>query len=155
MPHPPPLLMNIGLVCSAGGHLTEILQLRDAYEEFDHFFLTFKRQDSSELPGRVYYVSDPKRNPFSLVKNVLHSMRVFFRERPDVVITTGAGVAVPFCVLARLWGKQVVYIESFCRIEKPSLTGRLLYPIATLFLVQWESLLKQYGSKARFWGTLI
>lgn len=147
--------MKIALACSAGGHLTEIQQLEKVYQKFNHFFLTFEREDSKELEGKVYFISDPKRNPLKILKNIVQSLQIFFKERPDVVITTGAGVAVPFCYIAKMGGKQIIYIESFCRIEEPSLTGRILYGIADLFLVQWEELLGKYGSKAKFWGQLL
>ena len=66
------------------------------------------------------------------------------KEQPDVVITTGALLAFPFCLLAKLMGKKVVYIESFARVYDKSLTGKLVYPFADLFIVQWESMLKCY-----------
>lgn len=147
--------MKLALLCSAGGHLTEMLQIENAYKKHDHFFVTFEREDSKALSGRVYFVNDPKRNPFKVLKNVFQSFALLVRERPEVVITTGAGMAVPFCYLAKLFGKKVVYIESFCRIEQPSLTGKMLYGIADLFLVQWEDLLEKYGKKACYWGKLL
>lgn len=147
--------MKIALACSAGGHLTELQQLTPAYEKHEHFFVTFRREDSKELGGRVYFVADPGRSVFRLVKNVFQSFLVFFKEKPDTVITTGAGVAVPLCYFAKLFGRKVICIESFCRIENPSFTGRLLYKISDVFLVQWEELLGKYGNKARFWGRLL
>jgi len=146
--------MKIALVCSAGGHLTEMQQLEKAYKGFRHFFVTFEREDSRELEN-VRLVADPKRSPVKLVKNFFQSLGIFLGEKPDVVITTGAGMAVPFCCIAKLFGKKVIYIESFCRIEEPSLTGKVLYRVADIFLVQWEELLGKYGGKARFWGRLL
>jgi len=145
--------MKIAIACSAGGHLTEILQLEDAYAKFPHFYFTFLREDSKELDN-VHFVTDPKRNPVKLLKNVFQSLRVFLKERPDVILTTGAGVVVPFCLLGRMFGKRVVYVESFCRIEEPSLTGKIMYHLASVFLVQWEELLEKYGKKAQMWGRL-
>ncbi|MBI4021195.1 MAG: polysaccharide biosynthesis protein [Candidatus Aenigmarchaeota archaeon] len=147
--------MKLCLASSAGGHLKELLQLRQVFEKRDHFFLTFRREDSKELRGTVYFITDPKRSPTGVLKNALQGLAVLLRERPDVVITTGAGVVVPFCILARLAGARLVFIESFCRVRQPSLTGRLLYPFASLFLVQWEDLLTAYGPKARYWGGVL
>lgn len=147
--------MKIALACSAGGHLTEIRQLEPLYRKRRHFFVTFRRDDSKELGEKAYFLDDPKRSPARALRNVLQSIRVFLRERPDMVITTGAGVAVPFSIISKLFRKRVVYIESYCRIRQPSLTGRLLYPFADLFLVQWEELLQEYGPKARCWGRLL
>lgn len=147
--------MKVCIASSAGGHLKEVMQLRQLFEARDHFFLTFKRDDSKELPGRVYFVKDPKRSPMALLKNLLQSVRILMKERPDVIMTTGAGVVIPFCLLSRLSGSRIVFIESFCRVKQPSLTGRILYPFANLFLVQWEELLEAYGKKARYWGGVV
>jgi UDP-N-acetylglucosamine:LPS N-acetylglucosamine transferase len=146
--------MKIALACSAGGHLTEMQQLEKAYKNHSHFFVTFRREDSRELE-RAHFVADPRRNPLKILKNIAQSLAVFLKERPDIVITTGAGVAVPFCFIAKIFGKRIIYIESFCRVSEPSLTGKLLYPIADLFLVQWEELLAKYGKKAKFLGRLL
>lgn len=146
--------MKIALACSAGGHLTEIRQLEEAYSRHKHFFVTFKRDDSIELRN-AHYIEDPKRSLLKLAKNIAQSLVVFLRERPDVVMTTGAGVAVPFCYIAKIFGKKIIYLESYCRIERPSITGRALYRISDVFLVQWEELLEKYGGKARYWGRLL
>ena len=100
------------------------------------------------MKERVYFVNDPKRSPVKFFANAIKSLYVFLRERPDAVITTGAGVAIPFCFMAKLFGKRLVYIESFCRVQEPSGTGRALYRIAGLFIVQWEELVDVYGKKA-------
>lgn len=149
--------MKVALACSAGGHLTELLQIKDSVAGSDSFFLTFRREDSKSLPktGRTHFLIDPKRNPLKFLYNLAQSIRVFVRERPDVVITTGAGVVIPFCYLAKLFRKRIIYLESFCRIKEPSATGRALYPIADLFLVQWPSLLKYYGPKAKYVGGVV
>jgi len=147
--------LTVCLACSAGGHLKELMQIREVVEGHNVFFLTFMREDSKELGGRVYFVSDPKRDPVKLLKNVLQSARVMIKERPDVVMTTGAGVAVPACYLGKLLGARVIYIESLTRIDKSSLSGRVIYPISDLFFVQWKSLLPEYGKKAQYGGTVI
>ena len=68
-------------------------------------------------------------------------------------MTTGAGVAVPFCYVGRLFGARVVFIESFSRITEPSLTARLVYPVANDFFVQWPELQSRFR-RARFEGQL-
>ncbi len=144
--------MKICLACSAGGHLTELTQLEDAYEGYDSFVVTFRREDTESLPGKVYYLVDPKRNPLKIILNFFQALRVVLKERPNVVITTGAGVVVPLCIIAKILGSRIIYIESFARIDSKSLTGVLLYPFADLFFIQWEELLDKYGSKARYGG---
>lgn len=139
------------MACSGGGHLTQIQQLEGVYEDYEYFFLTFKRVDTEDLEN-AYYVEDPKRNPVKTMKNFFQSLKILLKERPDVIITTGAGVAVLPSYIGKTLGAKLVYIESFSRTETPSLTGRLLYPLADMFLVQWEKLLEKYGSKAKYVG---
>lgn len=147
--------LKLCLACSAGGHLTELLQLREAFEGYDHFYATFKREDTRRLKGEVRYLMDPKRNPLKLLVNCLQALWIVLKKRPDVVITTGAGVVVPLCYFAKLLGARIIYIESLARIDTKSLSGILLYPIADLFFVQWRELLGEYGDKARYGGTVV
>ncbi len=77
------------------------------------------------------------------------------KERPTIIVSTGSEIAIPFFYLGRLLGIATLFIESWCRVKTPSGTGRLVYPVATHFLVQWEPLLERYGSKARFRGRVL
>ena len=81
----------------------------------------------------------------------MQSAVVFFNEKPDVVLTTGAGVAFPIALIAKIFGKKVIYIESFCRITEPSLSGKLFYHISDIFLVQWPEM-KKYFKRAEYYG---
>jgi len=148
--------MKVCLACSGGGHLTEILFIRPFYKKHEHFFVTFKRPNTINLTKneRVHFIIDPKRNPIKLIKNIIQSFKIIIEERPDVIISTGAGVAVPICYFGKLFGTKVIFIESFARIEKPGFAGRLVYPISDLFIVQWERLLEFYP-KAVYGGLLV
>jgi UDP-N-acetylglucosamine:LPS N-acetylglucosamine transferase len=99
-------------------------------------------------------VEDPRRNPMNFIPLFFKSLRIFLEERPDVVMTTGAGVAIPFCMIAKLFRKKLIFIESFARTETPSITGQVLYPISDLFLVQWRKNLQHYGDKAKYVGLI-
>jgi UDP-N-acetylglucosamine:LPS N-acetylglucosamine transferase len=146
--------LKICLACSAGGHLTELLQVMDAVKGHETFFLTFKREDTVKFDEKVYFIIDPKRNPIKLLKNVLQTLRVLLKERPDVVISTGAGVVVPACYIGKILGAKIIFIESFARITSKSLSGMLVYPIANIFLVQWKPLLNKYGRRAQYGGSV-
>ncbi len=146
--------MKICLACSAGGHLTELSQLEEVYRDYETFTVTFKREDTAGLPGKVYYLLDPKRSPQKILVNFFEALRVVLKERPDVVMTTGAGVVVPLCIISKMLGSKIIYIESFARINSKSLSGVMLYPFADLFFVQWEQLLDKYGSRAQYGGTV-
>ncbi len=135
------------LACSAGGHLTEMRQLEPFYSKFDHAFLTFRRPDTESLAKteRVHFVERPARNPIATLKCIKQTWDVIRTEKPDLVLATGADVSVPACYLAKLSGKKVVFIESFCRPIRPGISGQLAYPIADLFLYQWKALAKTYS----------
>ena len=91
-----------------------------------------------------------------LIKTILKAFKILTKEKPDVIVSTGGGeIAVPFCYIGKILGAKIIFIETLSRITTPSGGGRLVYPIADLFLVQWESLLKKYGTKAKYWGNVI
>lgn len=147
--------IRICLACSAGGHLTELRQLKDFYEKFDHFFVTFRRPDSENLAKTrpVFFVQRPGRNIFKTLQTVWDSFGILKREKPDLVISTGADAAIPICLLAKLMGKKVVFIESFCRINEPSWSGRIAYLFSDLFIYQWKEL-QCFFPKGKFGGSV-
>ncbi len=148
--------MKLCLAASGGGHLKEMTFLEPLYKKYEHFFVTFKRPNSITLAKKekVYFVVDPMRNPIKLVKNIIQSIKIFFKERPDIIISTGAGVTVPICYLGKLLGSKIIFIESFCRVDSPAFSGRIVYPIADLFIVQWKKLLEFYPN-AVYGGPMI
>jgi len=146
--------MKLCIACSTGGHLTEItILLKEYYKKTDHFFITFKRIDSKELKNthKVYFVQDPKRNPLKFFLSIIQSLNIFLKEKPDAVISNGAGVGLPSLIIGKLMEKKTIYIEPFCNITTPSLTGRIAYKFVDLFFVQWKENLKFYP-KAKFKG---
>lgn len=131
------------LVCSTGGHLLQLVALREAWAPFSRAWVTFDKSDArSLLAGEdVHFAYGPtNRSIANLLRNLLVARRVVAAVRPTVMITTGAGIAVPFAWVARLRGAKVVYVESLARIEAPSLTYRLIAPIAERRYVQWPEL---------------
>jgi hypothetical protein len=136
-----PDALRVMLVSSSGGHLLQLHRLRPWWERYDRVWVTFRLPDSvSMLAGeRVVWAHHPTtRNVPNLVRNLLLARRLLRRTRPDVVVSSGAGVAFPFFLLARLRGIVTVYVEVYDRIDLPTLTGRLCYPLSDLFLLQWE-----------------
>ena len=128
------------LVSSNGGHLAQLLALRPWWAERDRTWVSFRKLDAvSKLAGEsVYWAHHPTtRSARNLVLNFALAGRVLAAVRPDVIVSTGAGVALPFFVLGRLLGIATVYIEVYDRIESRTLSGRLCRPFATRFLVQW------------------
>ena len=148
--------LRICVACSTGGHLVEVRQLAPVYGKYEHFYFTFSGGVAEELKktDRVRAIPNIVRhNPLSWIIGAFLSFRIAIQEKPDVVITTGAGIVVFFCIFTKLLGAKLVFLESMARVERPTLTARLLYPFSDLFIVQWPNLLK-YFPKAKFLGRL-
>jgi UDP-N-acetylglucosamine:LPS N-acetylglucosamine transferase len=135
-PHSPRVL----LVCSSGGHLAQLLRLAPWWSSHDRAWVTFRKPDAESLLAneRVWWAFHPTtRHAKNAVRNTRLAWRVLRTERPDVVVSNGAGVAVPFFVLARLLRVSTVYVEVYDRIDSATLTARLCRPFTDLFCVQW------------------
>jgi UDP-N-acetylglucosamine:LPS N-acetylglucosamine transferase len=148
--------VDVLLVCSTGGHLLQLAALREAWAGYPHMWVTFDKSDARSLLAgeRVHYAYGPtNRNLGNLVRNFGLAWRLVRRVRPRVVMTTGAGVAMPFAWIGRAFGARVVYIESFTRIDGPSLSLRLIAPVADRLYAQWPEL-AQALPRARFAGTV-
>ena len=133
-----------------------MLALKPAWEPYSHVWVTFDKSDARSLlrAERVVYAHSPtNRNLKNLLRNLVLAWRTLRRLRPRVLLTTGAGVAVPFAWLGRVTGVKIVYVESFTRIEGPSLTGRLVGPIANRTYVQWPEMEGRIA-KARYAGNV-
>ncbi len=144
------------LICSSGGHLLQLTELRAAWEPFPRSWVTFDKSDARSLlrDERVTHAYGPtNRNVPNLLRNLRLAWSLIRRERPAAILTTGAGVAVPFAWVARLHRIPVVYVESFTRIEGLSLSGRMIAPVATRLYGQWPEL-TQRTPRARFAGNL-
>ncbi len=146
---------KVCLACSAGGHLTELLQLEDAWKQRPHYFVSDKRLNAIDQGKRerMYFVSCPRRNPLKLILNLFQSLWILLKERPAAVISTGADTAIPSCLLAKLMLKKVIFIESFCRVKEPSLSGKIMYRLSDKFFVQWEQN-KRFFPKADYAGSV-
>jgi beta-1,4-N-acetylglucosaminyltransferase len=130
-------------ICSSGGHLLQLLALRPAWERFDRLWVVFDKSDTrSLLDGeRVVHAYGPtNRSLRNLLRNAVLAVRTLRAQRPAAILTTGAGVAVPFAWIGRLYGVPTVYVESFTRIEELSLSARLISPVASRLYVQWPEL---------------
>lgn len=147
--------MKIALVCSHGGHLTELRMLSSAFESDDWFYITYDTDRTQDLDAEAYLLRNINTNPFRMGLAFLKIARVLLAERPDVVLSTGAEIAVPAFYLGALLGCETVFIESWCHVRSRSLTGRIVYPVSDVFLVQWPQLVELYGEKARYEGTVI
>lgn len=129
---------------SPGGHLAELERATAGIRFTDRFDVTFTGgRAPSSPPRRTYHVCHPRRSVLRTMLNALQALCIVLRERPRLVISTGADVAVPVVLLARLFGAKLVYVETAAEIGS-SLSGRIVYPFAHLFVVQWPEQLARY-----------
>jgi UDP-N-acetylglucosamine:LPS N-acetylglucosamine transferase len=149
--------MKIGLICSQGGHLTEILQILEAFAAHQIFFATYysAREEDLRKLGPLYLTNNIGTNGIRMLQACLWSLKILMVERPGAIVSTGAEIAIPFFYWSKVFGIRTIYIESYCRVDNLSITGRLTYPIADQFWVQWPQLLEKCGYKARFNGAVI
>lgn len=132
---------GVALVGSSGGHLAQLLPLRDLIDQTDRTWVTFRTPDAEgalrEESDVVWAYYPTTRHAWNLLRNTWLAWRVMWTRRPEIVVSTGAAVAVPFFVLSRIFGARTVYIEVYDRIDTPTLTARLCSPFTDAMLVQW------------------
>ena len=146
--------VHVLLVASPGGHLLQLLALKGAWEDYSNAWVTLDRADVGGLLAgqRVFFARGPtNRSIRNLLRNLILARKIVRTTRPQVIITTGAGVAVPFAWLGRFSGARVIYIESMSRINDASLSCRLIGPVATRIYGQWPEFAKVVR-RARFAG---
>lgn len=149
---------NVLLVCSAGGHLAQILELNELMNKYNYLIVTEDIEATKSLAHEYnikFLRPDAKRGSFifwrNFFKNIFISFKIILSFKPHVIITTGSHTAVPMCLLGKLMRKKVVYILSYARINSKAKSADIIYPIADLFIVQWESAKKLYP-KAKYFG---
>jgi UDP-N-acetylglucosamine:LPS N-acetylglucosamine transferase len=158
--------MKIGIVCSPGGHLTEALSLAEAFRGHESFLVVQELPMAQNLKitkiSRIYKIKIFLGYglwlgfTLSLLWAAFRLFWIFLKERPKVLFSTGAEIAVPAFLIGKLFfGAKVVFVESLTRIKNPSLTGKWAYPLSDYFLVQNSSLAEAYGPKAQFHGSLL
>ena len=140
-------VMKICLVASAGGHLSQLLKITPAVEGYEAFVITTSEAVRKNLTrfGRVHVVGECNRqHGLKVIQVLLACWRILRREKPDVVLSTGAAAGCMCCFLGKLRGAKVVWVDSITNVDRLSLSGRLVRHIADLFLVQWAALARKY-----------
>lgn len=139
--------MKICLVGSSGGHLTHLYMLKPFWQDKEHFWATFDKEDArSLLEGEkiypVYYPSN--RSIKALIINIYRAIKILRKEHPDLIISSGAAPAIGFFWVGKLMGAKTIYIEVFDRIDKPTISGKICYPVTDRFVVEWEEMKSVY-----------
>ena len=140
---------KICFAASSGGHFEQLMMLKPIMERYPHFVLTEKTKYATDIKEmHTYYLKQVNRKekafPIWLIWNAVLSFFIYLKERPNVVICTGVLAMIPMCLLCKLFGGKLIYIESFAKVTSPTETGKLMYKYADRFYVQWESMLSVY-----------
>lgn len=145
--------MKICIVSSCGGHLTEVRALKPVYEQYDHFYVLNDRVIlPKDMEGTTYFIRHSERD-WVCVLNLWEAWRILRKEKPGLILSTGAGPAVPFALVGKLLRIPVIFVEISAQVTEPSLTGRLIYYLANRFFYQWKTL-ERYFPKATYGGML-
>lgn len=143
------------IVASPGGHLMQMLALEPAWSDAERTWVTLRSTDVEYLlqdEDVIYGYGPTPRDIGNFFRNLRLARRILREQDPGVIISTGAGLALPFFLLGRIQRRRLIYVESITRVEKLALTGRLVYPLADAFFVQWGSLSQL--RRARFHGSV-
>jgi len=149
--------VKIYLIASSGGHLSELLQVREAFQDWEKIWVTFPAEDSKSLlknESVVWAYHPTNRNIPNLIRNAWLAWRILHRDKPDVILSTGAGVGVPFIWIGYLMKIPTIFIESLTFTNERSLSGKLIYHFVDYYFVQWPDLVKKY-SKTIYRGQVL
>ena len=144
---------KICFTASTGGHFEQLMMLKPLMLKNDSFIVTEKTKysvinNNNNNNNNIYYLEQinrqEKRFIFKMIINAIKSLMIFVKERPDVVISLGALATVPLCIYAKLFRKKLIFLESFAKVNSPTLTGKLVYKFADKFYVQWEEMKEFY-----------
>lgn len=153
-------MKKVLFISSTGGHLSEMMMLKDLFNKYDYHIITEKTKSNMKLKdkykGKVNYLIYGTKDhmltyPFKLLANCFKSLYYYIKIRPDFIVTTGAHTAGPMCCLGKIFGSKIIYIETFANMKSKTATGKLVYKFADMFVVQWKSMLKIYP-KATYGG---
>jgi len=154
------LKRNVLFIASTGGHLNELMQVKPLFKQFNYNIITEKTKVDDSLKEEYgdkmhFLIYGTKKYPiryiFKFLANCFISLYYFFKFTPEVIVTTGTHTAVPMCYIAKLFGSKIIFIETFANRITGTVAGKLVYPIADTFVVQWEELHKVYP-KSVCWG---
>ena len=146
-------MKKVLFISSTGGHLSELMKLEPMFKDYDYRIITEKDSTTMYLEekykGRVFFVPYSTRSKiisyfFKYSYIILKSIFLFLKIKPDVIVSTGTHTAVPMCYFGKILRKKVIYIETFANINKKTVSGKMVYPISDIFIVQWKEMKKLY-----------
>lgn len=155
-------MKKVLFISSTGGHFSELLQLKPLFEKYNSYIITEKDKTNESYKDvygdKMFFLPYGTRSKiFSYIFKYFYlcikTIYLFFKIRPKYIVTTGTHTAVPMCYLGKLFGSKIIFIETFANSKSKTLSGRMIYPIANLFIVQWREMLKMYP-KAVYGGSI-
>ena len=155
-------MKKVLFISSTGGHLNELFQLKPLFKKYDYNIITEKDKYTISLEkvygNKINYLLYGTRKKllkyfFVFIINFFKSFYLYIKIRPKYIVSTGAHTDVAMCYIGKLFGSKIIFIETFANINTKTLTGKLIYPISNLFIVQWEEMLKLYP-KAIYGGSI-
>lgn len=155
-------MKRVLFISSTGGHFSELLQLKPLFNKYDSYIITEKDKTNENLKeeygDKLFFLPYGTRSKlftyiFKYFYLCLKTIYLFFRIRPKYIVTTGTHTAVPMCYLGKLFGCKIIFIETFANSKSKTLSGKMIYPIANLFIVQWKEMLDLYP-KAVYGGSI-
>ena len=155
-------MKKVLFISSTGGHLNELLQLKPLFNKYNYKIITEKDKSTidlkNEYKSNIYYLMYGTRSNilkyfFVFLFNCFKSLFLYIKIRPKYIVSTGTHTAVPMCYIGKLFGSKIIFIETFANINTKTLSGKMIYPISNLFIVQWEEMLKLYP-KAIYGGSI-
>jgi|SRR5580704_3490258 beta-1,4-N-acetylglucosaminyltransferase len=145
---------KICIVSSCGGHLTEVRMLMPAYQQYEHFYvLNEKISLPEDMAGKTYFIRHSERDWLFFV-NLWEAWRILRREKPSLILSTGAGPVVPFALIGKMLKVPTIFVETIAHVQQPSVSGRIMYRLADRFFYQWRSLEKAFP-RATYGGRLV
>ena len=152
---------KIMFISSSGGHLSEMMQLKSMFDKYEFCIITEKSPSTLYLKDKYknsnFLIFGTKKQkfkyPFILLANCFISLFYFIKYRPNFIITTGAHTAGPMCCLGKIFFKKIIFIESYANRKTKTITGRIIYKFADLFVVQWDDMIELYD-KAKCFGSI-
>jgi UDP-N-acetylglucosamine:LPS N-acetylglucosamine transferase len=149
--------MKLLLVCNPGGHFSTMMSLKKFWSAHEREWVTYRHFDTERLEGReiVHWVIKQEAREFwRACVNSVHALQIVHKSRPDLILSTGAGLAVPFVVAGKLFGIQTVFIESISRAYELSLSGKILYNLVDELYVQWPECTER-NPRAQYRGVVL
>lgn len=146
-------MKKVLFIASSGGHLSELMQLEKMFKNYDSYLVTEKSKSTlflkDKYTNKVYYlIFGTRYHPFTyffkLIYNTFKSLFIYIKIRPKYIVTTGAHTAGSMCLIGKIFGSKIIFIESFANSSSKSITGKIVYKFADLFIVQWENMLNIY-----------